>query len=238
MRINTRDSKRLEKTLKSMAKHGSKFATMQAMNGAAFDARKEAIKNVEKDFINRNPWTKRSIRVNKGNTRDLQASVGSMQEYMAKQELGGTEKATGKHGIAIPTSYSSGEGENARPRRKLPRRPNKLKNINLKNSTGRARGRKAQNVVKVKMAAKKGGNKVIFMNTRKGKGLFRVTGGKRRPKVKMIHDLSRKSITIKRREWLRPATMTAAKKIPKKYKAALLKQIEKASIRNGIPIKR
>ncbi len=236
MEINTKDIRRLERTLTGMSKHGVKFATMFAMNGAAFEARQLAVRNVEKKFITRNAWTKRSIRVNKGNTRDLRASVGSTEDYMRKQELGGSERAGGRKGVAIATSYSSGEGENARPRRKLSRRPNRIRNITLKNTTGRARGRKARNVAKVKEAAK-GSNKVVYLDGLTGKkkrGLFRITGGKRRPKVKMIQDMSQKKVRTRKKPWLGPATRTAAKGIPRRYKKSLLMQIDKAALRNGL----
>lgn len=233
MKIDTRDARRLEKTLKSMSKHGVKFATAAAMNNAAFGARKQALVNIDREFITRNTWTKRSVQVRKGNTRNLTASVGSTQGYMRKQEFGGSERAGGRKGVAIPTSYSSGEGENAKPRRKLPRRPNKIKNITLKNSTGRARGRKQRNLVKVRQAAASK-DKVIYMETQRRKGLYRVTGGKRKPKVKLIHDMSRKKIKINKRPWLGPATRVAARRIPADYKKKLLDQIDRAALRNGL----
>ena len=86
---------------------------------------------------------------------------------------------------------------------------------------------------RVKQAAKSS-NKIIFMKTRKGMGLFRITGGKRKPKVNMIHDLSRKSIRIKPRPWLGPATRIAARRMPREYKRNLSEQIDKAAIRNGL----
>jgi len=232
VKIITQDSDRLADTLRSMSKHGVKFAEMKTINDAAFLARRVAQSNVERKFINRTTWSKRSISVNKANTRALQSSVGSTEDYLRKQELGGSERATGRHGVAIPTAYSSGEGMN-RVRRRLTRKPNRVANLNLKNSTGKARGRKQQNLVKVRQAAKSN-NKVIYMKTRRGKGLFRVIGGKRRPKVKMIHDLSRKSIRIRKRPWLHPATRLAAKRIPKDYKKNLLGQIQLNAIRQGL----
>ena len=106
-----------------MAKHGIKFAVAKTMNNAAFDARKGAISDIQRKFINRNTWSKRSVRVNKGNTRNLRASVGSTEEYMRKQEFGGSEKASGRRGVAIPTSYASGEGwRTVDPSADLPRK--------------------------------------------------------------------------------------------------------------------
>lgn len=233
MKINTRDVKRLERTLKSIAQHGAKFAMNATLNNAAFDTRKTALAVIDRKFTLRNGWTKRSVRVNKSNTRSLQASVGSTADYLRKQELGHTERPSGGLGVAIPTTYASGEGENSRTRKRLPRKMNKMRNVKLGGSTGRARGRKARNVVKVKQAARST-NKVIFMKTRRGAGIFRVVGGKRRPKVKMILDLSKKSITIKKKPWLQPATTRHRKLIPPNYMLNLSKQITRAARSQGL----
>lgn len=233
MKLKNRDVKRLEKTLKSIARHGGRFAMSATLNTAAFDTRKTALHIIDKKFTLRNGWTKRSVRVNKASTRVLSSSVGSTEDYLRKQELGATETAAGGKGVAIPTTYASGEGENSRVRKRLPRKANNVRNVRLKGLKRKAKGRKARNVVKVKSAAAST-NKVIYMRTHRGPGLFRVVGGKRRPKVKQILDLSKKSIQIKKKPWLRPAATRHRKLIPRNYMRNLGKQVAMAGRRNGL----
>ena len=233
MKINTRDVKRLERTLKSIARHGAQFAMNATINNAAFDTRKTALAVIDRKFTLRNGWTKRSVRVNKSNTRTLRASVGSTADYLRKQEFGATERPSGGLGVAIPTTDASGEGENSRTRKRLPRKMNKMRNVRLKGLSRKAKGRKARNVMNVKSAARST-NKVIFMRTRRGPGIFRVEGGKRTPKVKMILDLSKKSITVKAKPCLAPATARHRKLVPKNYMRNLSKQITMAARRQGL----
>lgn len=234
MKITNRDVRRLERTLSSIAKHGAKYAMNATLNNAAFDTRKTALAVIDRKFTLRNGWTKRSVRVNKSNTRTLKASVGSTEDYLRKQELGGTERPSGGLGVAIPTTYASGEGENSRTRKRLPRKRNNVRHVKLSNaSAGRGKSRKARNAIKVRQAAR-GRNKVIAMKTRRGPGIFRVVGGKRRPKVKMILDLSKKSIKLKKKPWLQPATTRHRKLVPVNYMKNLSKQITMAARRNGL----
>ena len=51
---------------------------------------------------------------------------------MSLQEQGGIKKNESKDGVSIPTSFSAGLNEDARPRTSLPISPNKLKNIPFK----------------------------------------------------------------------------------------------------------
>jgi hypothetical protein len=188
-------------------------------------------------MILRNTWSERSILVRKANRQTMEAATGSTQQYMETQEIGGQEDATGKHGVAIPTSVASGEGRGAKPRQKLVRRPNKVSNITLARKANRGRmTRKQQLLVKVSTAVNSG-NRVIFHDFGGGKkkGLFRVKGGRRGTKrgwpkgarLEMLHDLSRKSVNIPRNPWLMPVANKQAQQLPRYYAAALERQLRR-----------
>lgn len=223
--INAAQVRRFEDTLERLNSRGILFAELETVNRAAFETMKGGRQQLSGKMTLRNQWTKRSILVRKANRTTLQASVGSTQAYMETQEVGGREDATGANGVAIPTSVASGEGRGAKPRKRQVRKPNKVSNITL---AGRARSsnRKQRNVIAVKQAVKTG-KRYIFLELQRRKGLFRVFGGKRKPRVEMIQDLSRKSIDIPRNPWLMPVANKQVQQLPRYYRDALQRQLKR-----------
>lgn len=221
--INAAQVRQLENKLERLNSRGILFAELETVNRAAFGTMKDARQQLGGRMTLRNTWSQRSILVRKANRMTLEAATGSTQQYMETQEIGGREDATGKNGVAIPTSVASGEGRGAKPRQKMVRRPNKVSSITL---AGRSRSsnRKQRNVIAVKEAVRTG-KRYIFLELQRRKGLFRVYGGKRKPRVEMIQDLSRKSVNIPRNPWLMPAANAQAQQIPRYYGEALARQL-------------
>ena len=90
--------------------------------------------DVKERMILRNQFTTRSIQVRQTKTLQVsrqKAAVGSTANYMEDQEFGAVKSKTGKQGVVIPTSYSSGEGKNAYPRTRLPKKANRMPSIRL-----------------------------------------------------------------------------------------------------------
>ena len=126
--VDTKDIIRFEKDLKRLNKKGLPFATRNTLNSLAFEARRNALGIVEKEFVERNRFTARSLRVEKAvglNINRQESFMGSTASYMEIQEFGGTLRKKGRVGRPIPTSFSSGEGRSS-TRRRLVRSPNKF----------------------------------------------------------------------------------------------------------------
>ena len=198
MEINFRspDLIKLREALRSYARRGLPHAARNALNGIAFEARERWQQEMAEAMTLRNTWTTRSVRVVKArgtNVRRMEAVLGSLAAYMATQEEGGQLRKKHKHGVSVPTSVASGEGRGAQPRRKVVRRPNRLPNIHLATRIGSSR--KQRNVVAIRMAIA-AGRKFIFLELERHQGIFRLSGGKRRPRVDMLWDLSRPSVRI------------------------------------------
>lgn len=230
--IETREVKRLERDLKTFARRAYPFATKSTVNDAAFRTQKIAKKRIEREMVTRNRFTVQSVRVEQSRTLNVQrqaAIVGSTADYMADQEFGGMKTKKGKKGTPIPTSFSAGQGDAARPRTRLPRKPNKLANIQIKRRQRKARGRKQKNLVAVKQAASSS-NKFIYLDLGRREGIFKVTGGKRNPRVKMVHDLSHKAVRIPRNPWLRPSVKDVQPLIPGMYAKNLRFQLKRAGV--------
>lgn len=227
--VDTKDVKKLERDLKTFASQAYPFATRQTINDAAFQTQRIARADVRSDMINRNRYTEQSIRVEQARTLAVSrqsATVGSIADYMETQEFGGVKTKNGSEGVAIATSYSAGQsGERTR----LPRKPNKLANIQLQKRTRPGHSRKQKNLVAVLTAATSG-HKFVFLDLGKRKGIFRVTGGKRNPQVRMVHDLTRSSVRIPKNPWLKPAFDEAARMVPAFYADALRFQLRRRGL--------
>ena len=221
--ISTAQARQFENKLRDLNKRGLRFAELETLNRTAFETQKTARQELGGRMVLRNQWTERSIQVARATRQTMEAATGSTQKYMEIQELGGREQAAGKHGVAIPTSVASGEGRDAKPRQRLVRRPNKVVNIRLARNANFSK-RKQRNAVAIKRAVSTG-NRYVFLELHRRKGLFRIYGGKRKPRVEMIQDLSQKTVGIPRNPWLMPAAEKQRQRQPRYYAEALQRQL-------------
>lgn len=227
IRINMQGAKELETKLARLNKRGLPFAMRNTMNDAAFKTREVAQRTIRRNMVTRNKWTERSVQVEKArNPMRIEARVGSLQPYMSTQEFGGTKRKKRKEGVPIATGTASGEGMSPTPRKRVPRAVNRLQRIQLKRKV-RGKNRKQRNVAAVKEAAASN-NKYVFMDLGRTKGIFKVMGGKRKPRVKMIWSLKHQSVNIPRNPWLAPSVKRVTEKmLPTLYARRLTQQLDR-----------
>ena len=228
-----------EKDLQTFAHKALPFATKNTLNQAVFHAQKLAKKDVQIKMVLRNKFTQQSIRVDQArglNIRQQEAVVGSIADYMEDQEFGTTKTKTGKQGIPIPTSYSAGQ-EGQQPRIRLPRKPNKIENIQFRGRRSKSKS-KRQRILFAVQNAVRSGNRYTYLDLGKRQGIFKVVGGRKGfkrgwpsgAKLKMVHDLSRSSLTIPKNPWLKPVVDTTVILIPKFYKKSLVFQLKRHNL--------
>lgn len=233
-KINDRDIKEFEADLKTFAHRAYPFATKATINRAAFEAQKTARRIVDIKMVERNKFTKQSIQVDQARTLNVsrqEAIVGSIADYMEDQEFGTTKHKTGSEGVSITTSYAAGQ-EGQQPRTRLARKPNRLASIKLQRRSKKGKNRRQQNLIAIKGAAASG-RKYIFLDLGRKKGIFKVVGGKRRPSLKMVHDMTEQSVTIPRNPWLKPSADRTQVLIPGFYKDALIFQSKRQGLFRG-----
>jgi hypothetical protein len=188
------DMRNLEKALKDLERARSKaipYATRAFVNDAAFEARKRWGSEAKSSMTLRSPWTLRSIQVDKATSlADPAATVGSTWDAMADQEDGKTYNRKGKYGIPIP-----GAAPGRRKNRGRTPAKNQLANIQVVGGGGVTGIRQRRNAAAISIAARKGGG-VVFLDLRRTKGLYRVSGTKRGIKIKKVWDLSKKSVRL------------------------------------------
>lgn len=229
--VNTKEIRQYEADLKAFANKAYPFATRNTVNSAAFNAQREARSGVSDSLTLRNRFTVQSIQVEQSRTLRVSrqsSTVGSTADYMEDQEFGVTKSKSGKNGVPITTSYAAGQ-EGKQPRTRLARRPNALANIQLQNRRKRGRSRKQRNLVAVRTAASSS-QKYVFLDLGRRKGIFKVIGGKRNPRVKMVHDLSKQSIRIPKNPWLSPAVKKTEVLIPVIYVKSLEFQLKRNNL--------
>lgn len=232
--IDTSDLEEHSKNLQVFFPKSFPHITRDTLNNAAFITKKRAQAIVKRRMVLKNTWTMRSIQVEKAqgiDVRNMEARIGSTMEYMAKQEFGDTISKKGKKGLGIPTTIASREGEGARPRRKVVRKPLYMKQIRLLKTGVKSKSKRQFIVASIMAAAKRGGrNRFIYLPFERHPGIYMVTGGKKKPKIKLVYDLSRKSIIIPPSPWLSPASDRGARAIPKLYEEATIRNLKKVGI--------
>ena len=151
--------------------------------------------------------------------------MGSVADYMEDQEFGATITRKGSKGKPIATSYAAGQ-EGQQPRTKVPRKANKLASIQLKRNKQAGGSRKQRNLMAVKQAAASG-SKFVYMDLGRRQGIFRVLGGKKKPRVRMVWDLSNTTVIIPRRPTIGPAATATRRLMPEIYREALVFQAKR-----------
>jgi hypothetical protein len=251
--LDASDLRKLASDLQKVAKKALPYAAKDALNRAAFEGRKQWGEQMDKAFVLRNKWTKGSIRVEKASgirVDGMASKLGSALPYLEKQEEGGAKTPKGAaRSVPIPTSSAAGQGMKA-PRTKQVSKRNWQSAIDL---AGRGTGsRQRRNAVAVLMALKSGSG-VAFLDLGKGdapkkqrkrkgvmpptrkarsqkKGLFRVTGSPGHIKVRMIWDMTRKTIAIKPRPTLEPTVEWVVSKAPEWQRDALIEQLRRHKV--------
>ena len=234
--VDTRQLERLEYDLNRFSRKALPFATKNTLNTAAFQARGEWRGQIDRKMIARNAYTKNSIRVEQ--TRSLiigqqEAVVGSIADYMDEQEFGGVKRRQGKQGVALTTSYASGEGEGARPRRRLARGANQLRKIKLSRNRIRAKSRAQRNFLAVRGTAVSSSQKFVYLETGRKEAIYKVVGRGDNAKVKMVHDLSRDSVSIPRNPTMGPAVAKVERRMGSIHRDSLVFQIKKQRLFQG-----
>ena len=241
---NTDELKQFESDLKTFAARAYPFATKSTLNSAAFDARRRYVENAKDSMTLRNKFTASSVRVDQARTLNVgrqSATVGSIAPYMDEQEFGGVKRAKGKKGVPLATSVASGEGEGVQPRRRLPTAPNRLARIKFgKVGKKKFKSRRQEIFVKTLMAVRSG-KRYLYLDTNNKQAIYRIKGRGRLDKrgritgiqMRMVYDLSHKTIRIPRNPMLDPAVKATERIMPELYREALIFQLRRQNLFRG-----
>lgn len=203
------------------------FALRNALNTAAFETRKIWQNEIRKSFTNRNQFTVGSVRVEQASTTKLVAVVGSVADYMAKQEDGGTVKGKSGHIKAVPTAAAAGQGRGTRTKTVRGRFYLNAIHVAHPSLTG---GRRQKNAIALAVARKTGKNLVLLTRPSGAKGLFLISGGKRKLKARLIWDVSRTSVRVKAEPTLERSVAAVKPKLEHMLQASVEQQMQRLNI--------
>ena len=229
MRIGVKNIIKLENELRIFSKQAIPFAIKDTLNRAAFQGMEKSRDKVETDFTNRNSYTARSFRFVKAKGSDVNSLVsgfGTVADYMLDQEQGAVITSSGE-GVPIPTAYAADQ-EGAIPRTKAVKRPKLMQSIQIKKVSVRG-NRKQRNAATINQALKEK-RKYIYMKTSKGRGIFHVRRSGGNVRIRMMYDLSRKSIIVKPNPIVKPVHKRVIKSMPRLYLKALIHQQKRLRI--------
>lgn len=219
--IDQRQVKQLSDALGELNARGIPYAQRNAINDMAFATQADARQTIGREFVNRNKWTQRSVQVERARFPDSVAIVGSRESYMADQEFGATGGP--RH---VPTPAASGESPRATTRRRVVRKGNRMNAIKLGARGTRTGSRKQQNIANLKQA-KARGDKFVYLDRGRTKGIYKVMGTKRKPKARKVQDLTRPRRVVTKHPWLLPATDRQAEKGAQFYARRLGQQLRR-----------
>lgn len=226
--LDQRQVREFRDALEKMRKKAVPYAIRDSLNTMAFEARKVWQDELRAKMTLRNKWTLGSLRVEKAtgtNVEAMESRVGTGLDYLAFQEHGGTEHAKGRVGKPIPTSASAGQGKKS-PRTKQVQKRNWQSAIHLASKRITYGSRSYRNQVAIAEAIK--GSGYVFLDLGRRKGIFRVSGTKKgNLRVRMIWDMSRKSVTAKPRPTLEPTVRAIGARASEIQMAALKKQFDR-----------
>ena len=220
-----------KKTLQKIKAFAYPLAIKNTLNSLAFQSMRSAKKTIAEDFINRNKFTERSIRVTPTKTikiKEMVASVGSVADYMEKQEGGAKISSKGKQGLRIPTGAAAGQAKSF-PRLKPIRKQFRHGQIKLAGPIN-ANSRSQFILMSIRVASLRGQSPFVFLpfggkrtgvyrvkptgsppptRYKRGKKSFsrknkwgRPKGTPGKEKLIFIHSFAKRTIIIPKTNWL------------------------------------
>lgn len=218
---------KLRRDLETFAKRAVPYAAREYVNNAAFTARTEYVRRAEANMVLRSQWTVRSMQVEKTKSLKLdgmEAKTGSVADFMRAQEDGETVRAKGKHGTPIPAAAPG----NRKGRKSKTPAKNRLARLRVEHA--RVSGaRQRRNAVAIQQALKGGGG-VVFLDLRKSRGLYRVSGTRRGARIRKVWDLSKRSVRVPSNPMLEQAINIVSPKLPSIATKALLYQLKRHKV--------
>lgn len=209
----------LQRRLTELNAKGLAFAQRNTINDMAFATQTASRAAIRSEFVNRNTWTVRSIHVDRAKTTRDSAVVGSTEKYMADQEYGAIGGP--RH---VPTPAAAGQSNRSAVRTQVVRKRMRMNAIQLGGKRVQAGSAKARNVAAVHQA-KANGEKFVYLERGRVKGIYQVFGTKRKPRTRMVQNLTRRQRIVKPHPWLRPASEAVMRNVGRAYAVHLRRQL-------------
>lgn len=205
------------------------YAARNALNTMAFEARGQWQGELKRSFTLRNQFTVSSIRVDKAtglDTRRMVAVVGTLADYLEKQEKGGTVRGkTGKKAIPGPVAAGQAPGTH---RTRVVRAGNRMSRLQIRRI--RHTNKRQFNAIAIALAKRTGSKAAVLHRPRGGKGVFAIRGSARNPTTALLFDVSRGSVTIRPTPTLSRTLVRINARAPRIWYDAVLSELKRHRI--------
>lgn len=216
----------MQRALEQLSRRDLGPAARETVNSLAFAGREAWQDEMRKSLTLRNRFTERRALVEMARStsfgRGIAATLGHTEEYMALLESGGTERAE-KRFRPIPTEVAAGQSFGSlRSGRTRAVRPSAI----ITRLGSKHRSRSKNNARAIRDAIRTGKRLVLLVMGRR-RGIYRVKGSKRKPKLVKLYDLSRRRTPVPRTPTLERAVWRAHAQGPAIAHYALGKAIDR-----------
>lgn len=221
----------MQRELQQMSKRSVPFAARETVNKLAFEGRRLWGLEMQRALTLRNRYTQSRALVEPARTlrmSEMEARLGHTEPYMRTLEDGGREQAA-KQYRPIPTEHAAGQAQGSLTggRKRPVRRANVITTLgSLKGARRAGLGRKAQNAHAVRHAIKSG-KRLALLDLGKRKGIYRVEGSLKRPRIRKLYDLSKRSTPVPKTPTLQRALSKVHVLAPGIAHRALVRQFER-----------
>lgn len=232
--IEIRGLDAMQRELEQLAKRSIPYAARETVNGLAFAGRKIWQEQMAESLTLRNAFTQRRALVERATgsrMSDLQATLGHTEDYMRRLEQGIGERAR-RGGLAIPTEAAAGQAKGSLPAgRKRAVRPSLVIRVlgKIKRQSS-SMPRKARNARAVREAIKNG-SRLAYLELDRRRGIYKIMGGRKRPQIRKLYDLSRRAVPLPRVPTLQRTLDLALLQGPDIALAALQRQLDRLGSR-------
>jgi hypothetical protein len=235
-RVELRGLDAAQELLETLAKKAVPYAARDMLNGIAFAGRKIWQDEMRSSLTLRNAFTERRALVDRATgTRmaDMTATLGHTEDYMRRLEEG--EGKRGRRGaVPIPTETAAGQAKGSLlgGRKRAVRKALIIRVLGKVKRQSKSMPRKARNARAVREAIRNG-TRLAYLELDRRRGIYKVMGGRKRPQIRKLYDLSRRSVPLPRIPTLQRTIDAALLQAPTLGLAAVHRQLE----RYGIPSK-
>ena len=223
----------MQRELEQLAKRGVAYAARDTVNGLAFAGRKIWQEQMASTLTLRNAFTQRRALVERatGTRMPVEAVLGHTEDYMRRLESGIGERAR-RGGLAIPNETAAGQAKGSLPAgRKRAVRPSLVIRVLGKiKRQSRSMPRKARNARAVREAISNG-SRLAYLELDRRRGIYKIMGGRKKPQIRKLYDLSRRSVPLPRIPTLEKTLELALLQGPTIALAALQRQLDRAGQR-------
>ena len=224
----------MQRELEKLAKRGVHYAARETLNGLAFEGRRIWQDEMKSSLTLRNAFTQRRALVERATgsrMAEMEAVLGHTEDYMRRLESGIGERAR-RGGLPIPTEAAAGQAKGSLPAgRKRAVRPSLIiRTLGKIKRQSRSLPRKVRNARAVRDAVRNG-SRLAYLELDRRRGIYKIMGGKRRPQIRKLYDLSRRAVPLPRIPTLQRTLDRTLQHGPTLALAALQRQLDRARSR-------